>query len=48
LLGSTNLALPLVNWTRVVTNQFDASGNFLITNSFGANAPQNFYRLQLP
>jgi autotransporter-associated beta strand protein len=48
LLGSTNLALPLANWTRVTTNQFDAGGNFLFTNSFNTNAPQNFYRLQLP
>jgi hypothetical protein len=47
-LGSTNLTLPLVNWTRVATNQFDAVGNFLFTNSFGSNRPQYFYRLQLP
>jgi len=47
-LASTNLALPLVNWTRVATNQFDASGNFLFTNSFGPNTAQYFYRLQFP
>jgi autotransporter-associated beta strand protein len=47
LLASTNVALPLANWTRVATNQFDASGNFLFTNSFGTNTSQNFYRLQL-
>jgi autotransporter-associated beta strand protein len=48
LLASTNIALPFANWTRVATNQFDASGNFFFTNSFGTNTPQNFYRLQLP
>jgi fibronectin-binding autotransporter adhesin len=47
-LASTNIALPFANWTRVATNQFDASGNFLITNSFGSNRSQYFYRLQLP
>jgi len=48
LLGSTNLDQPLINWTRVATNQFDASGNFLFTNSFNTDTPQNFYQLQLP
>jgi hypothetical protein len=48
LLGTTNLATPVANWTRVTTNPFDASGNFLLTNSFSTNAPQYFYRLQLP
>jgi len=48
LLSSTNLALPPANWTRVATNQFDAYGNFLTTNLLGTNAPQNFYRLQIP
>ena len=48
LLGSTNLALPLANWTRVLTNQFDSNGNFNFTNSISTNAPQNFYVLQVP
>ncbi len=47
LLASTNLAAPVFNWTRLVTNQFDASGNFNFTNPVGINA-QNFYMLQLP
>ena len=47
-LTSTNLALPLSNWTRLLTNQFDGDGNFSVTNTLDANAPQNFYRLQLP
>ena len=46
LLGTTNLANPWTNWTRLLTNQFDGSGNFNFTNSFGTNI-QNFYLLQL-
>ncbi|HWC58871.1 MAG TPA: autotransporter-associated beta strand repeat-containing protein [Verrucomicrobiae bacterium] len=48
LLGTTNLSLPLANWTRLLTNQFDSSGNFIFTNAFSTNSPQQFYRLQLP
>jgi autotransporter-associated beta strand protein len=47
LLTSTNVALPLVNWARVLTNTFDASGDFAITNTIGPSAPQSYYRLQL-
>jgi hypothetical protein len=42
------MALPLTNWTRLLTNQFDASGNFNLTNAMVTNSPQNFYLLQLP
>jgi autotransporter-associated beta strand protein len=49
LLTSTNLSLQVTNWTRLLTNQFDASGNFSITltNGVDPNRPQSFYRLQL-
>jgi hypothetical protein len=47
-LASTNLALPLNQWTPIATNQFDASGNFIFTNSAPTNALQEFFRLQLP
>jgi hypothetical protein len=47
-LTSTNLALPLNQWTPVATNPFDGNGNFTFTNTPAANAPQMFYRLQLP
>jgi polygalacturonase len=47
-LTSTNIALPLTNWTRLVTNQFDGSGNFNFTNAMNPNSPQSFYLLQLP
>jgi hypothetical protein len=39
---------PLSHWTRLLTNQFDAVGNFNFTNSLSPSSPQNFYLLQLP
>lgn len=47
-LTATNLALPVSNWTRLLTNQFDGVGNFNLTNDLDTNAPQTFYRLELP
>jgi autotransporter-associated beta strand protein len=46
-LGSTNIVLPMSNWTRLATNQFDANGLFNFTNVPGADS-QKFFRLQLP
>ena len=48
LLASTNVFLPSSNWSRLATDQFDASGNFNLTNTPGPDRPQIFYRLQLP
>ena len=48
LLGSTNLAIPISNWTRLLTNQFDAGGNFNFTNPINPSWPQGFYLLQIP
>jgi autotransporter-associated beta strand protein len=45
-LSSTNLATPLTNWQRSLTNQFDSNGNFFVTNDPATNA-QIFYRLQM-
>ena len=47
-LTSTNVALPLVNWTRVTTNLFDGTGGFSATNVVDLNVPQQFFLLQLP
>ena len=46
-LTSTNLSLPLTNWTPIATNSFDRNGNFNFTNSPAPAAPQNFYLLKL-
>jgi len=47
-LASTNLALPLNQWTRVATNLLTANGNFTITvtNTVSATIPKRFYLLQ--
>jgi hypothetical protein len=47
-LTSSNLLLPLTNWTSIATDQFDSAGNFIFTNAAQTNAPQLFYLLQLP
>jgi hypothetical protein len=45
---STNLALPLTNWSIVATNPFDLYGNFSNQIPLMPGTPQIFYRLQLP
>jgi hypothetical protein len=47
-LTSTDVALPLTNWARLLTNMFDNSGNFNFTNAIDPNTPQRFYLLQTP
>lgn len=48
LLESTNLLLPLGQWTPVLTNNFDGSGNLnLSTNIINPGNPQEFYLLQM-
>lgn len=46
-LASTNLSLPLANWTVISTNAFDAAGNFSFTNTPAQTASPTFYILQL-
>ncbi|HUB86520.1 MAG TPA: hypothetical protein VMB22_01415, partial [Verrucomicrobiae bacterium] len=45
-LGTTNLALPVAQWTMLSTNAFDANGNFNLTNPTDPSQPQWFYLLQ--
>ena len=49
LLASTNLALPLSQWTPVATNVLNTNGNFTTTvaNPGPSGAAQQFYILQL-
>ena len=47
-LTTTNLTLPLTNWTLIATNQFDSLGGFIFTNTAQTNAPQQFYILKQP
>lgn len=49
LLASTNLILPLNQWTPILTNNFTGNGSLnLSTNVINPNSPQEFYLLQLP
>ena len=45
LLNSTNVALPLNQWTPMLTNPLTA-GNISVTATVNTNAPQNFYILE--
>jgi hypothetical protein len=46
-LSSTNLMLPLGQWTSVLTNTFPSNGQFSITNPVVLGNPQVFYLLQV-
>lgn len=46
-LTSTNITLPISNWTPISTNTFDASGNFIFTNPINPGSPSLFYLLQV-
>jgi hypothetical protein len=44
LLGTTNIAKPLSQWTPILTNNFNGSGNLnLSTNIINPAVPQQFY-----
>jgi hypothetical protein len=47
-LTSTNLALPLANWTAIATNQFGPGGAVNFTNPLNPNLPQTYFRLRVP
>ena len=46
--GATNAATPLINWTRLATNTFDAAGTFTVTNPVKAALGRQFFRLEVP
>jgi hypothetical protein len=48
MLASTNLALPLTNWTALTTNTFDGSGQFHYTNHVSPAKPRPFFIFKLP
>src|SRR5262249_52951723 len=49
LLGSTNVTLPLNQWTTVLTNSFDGSGNVnLTTNVVDPSVSREFFILRVP
>jgi hypothetical protein len=46
LITSTNLALPLKNWSITTTNSFPASGRFSLTNPVETGVHQQFFAIQ--
>jgi hypothetical protein len=46
--ASTNLALPVANWSPVSTNTFDGSGQFHYTNHVSPISPRQFFIFKLP
>ena len=46
-LTTTNVTTPSTNWTSLVTNSFDATGAFSVTNAISSGTPQRYYRLKL-
>lgn len=45
---SSNVLSPLSNWSAVLTNQFDGSGNFNFTQPVTPATPNLFYQLRVP
>lgn len=45
LLTTTNVALPLAQWTPMITNYFDNDGGFNFTTNINNSLPQQFYLL---
>ena len=45
LLTSTNVALPLTEWSVLETNMFDSEGNYSVTTSVDPAEPERFYLL---
>jgi hypothetical protein len=48
LLTSTNIAVPLANWTPLSTNTFDITGYLSLTNNLVPTEPQRFFIFKLP
>jgi autotransporter-associated beta strand protein len=47
-LASTNLTVPLANWSVVATGTFDGAGNFMFTNQAAPGMPRQFFNLRIP
>jgi len=48
ILTTTNVALPVAQWTPIVTNQFGAGGGFSYTNVIQSNMPAQYFRVSMP
>ena len=45
-LFTTNLTLPVTQWTPVWTNTFNANGSFQVTNTMNPGKPAGFYQIK--
>jgi len=45
---ATNVTTPLSNWVLLLTNTFDGTGGFSVTNAITPGVPQKFYLLRTP
>jgi hypothetical protein len=48
IMTSTNITLPISQWSPVATNQFDGSGGFRYTNVINTGLPARYFRIALP
>jgi hypothetical protein len=48
ILTATDVALPLAQWTPIVTNQFSTSGGFSYTNLIHPNLLPQYFRVSVP
>jgi rhamnogalacturonan endolyase len=48
ILASTNLLLPVAQWSTAGTGSFDTNGNFTASNSVTTGSPRRFYLIRLP
>ncbi len=46
-LATTNLIMPLANWSLISTDYFDSSGNFIFSNGINPQSFQQFYEIQI-
>jgi hypothetical protein len=45
-LATTNLNVPIADWTYISANNFDSNGSFILTNGIDPTVTQQYYRLQ--
>ena len=48
ILSSTNVALPIANWTAAGTGIFGPTGSFSFTTTVSAATPQQFFLVRVP
>lgn len=48
ILSTTNIGLPLNQWSSAATNQFGAGGTFTFSNPIAPVTPQRFFRIRWP